>query len=165
MNIFFLHKDPKICAQYHLDKHVVKMILETAQMLYSAHWVLKSKLPSDAYKKTHVNHPCSVWTRASEDNYKWLCNLGVELCKEYTFRYGKIHKTQKHIEWLSENNPKLSSIEFTTPVQAMPEEYKVPDNPIQAYRTFYLKSKILERGITKYTKRLAPEWTLKTNIL
>lgn len=58
MNIFFLHYDPKQCAQYHLDKHVVKMILETAQMLYSVHWFLELELPENAYKKTHVNHPC-----------------------------------------------------------------------------------------------------------
>jgi hypothetical protein len=157
MNIFFLHSIPKQCAHYHLDKHVVKMILETAQMLYSVHWVLESELPEYAYKKTHVNHPCSVWARTSVDNYIWLCKLGIELCKEYTFRYGKIHKTQTHIEWLSKHIPDLPKIGFTTPAQAMPDEYKDP-NPIQGYRNFYIQNKMILRGITKYTKRKIPNW-------
>jgi len=77
MNIFFLHKNPKLCARYHLDKHVVKMILETAQMLYSVHWYKELELPLDAYKKAHINHPCSIWARTSVDNYIWLCKLGL----------------------------------------------------------------------------------------
>jgi hypothetical protein len=157
MNIFFLDYDPKKCAQYHLDKHVVKMIVETAQMLYSVHWFLELSLPSNAYKKTHVNHPCSVWARTSIENYKWLCKLGIELCKEYTFRYGKIHKTQSHIVWLKNNVPLLPQQRITEPAQAMPEEYKDED-PIQAYKNFYIKNKIGIRGITKYSKRNIPEW-------
>jgi hypothetical protein len=158
MNIFYLHNNPEICAQYHLDKHVVKMILETAQLLYSVHWILNTKLPSDAYKKTHINHPCSIWTRTSVDNYIWLCELGKELCKEYTFRYGKIHKTQRHIEWLLINIPCLPKLGFTEPYQAMPQEYKVLNNSIEGYRNFYIKNKILERGINKFTKRIIPNW-------
>jgi hypothetical protein len=157
MNIFFLHYDPKKCAQYHLDKHVVKMILETAQMLYSVHWVLELNLPDNAYKKTHVNHPCSIWARSSQDNYIWLCNLGIELCEEYTFRYEKVHKTQKHIEWLKSNIPEIPKLGLTTPYQAMPDEYKDSD-PIQGYKNFYIKNKMILRGITKYTKRETPEW-------
>ena len=160
MNIFFLHKNPKLCARYHLDKHVVKMILETAQMLYSVHWYKELELPLDAYKKAHINHPCSIWARSSEDNYICLCKLGLELSKEYTFRYEKIHKTQRHIEWLLINVPDLPKIGFTLPAQAMPQEYKVPENSIEAYRQFYIKNKILERGINKFTKRSIPKWIL-----
>jgi hypothetical protein len=159
MNIFFLDPDPRKCAQYHLDKHVVKMILETAQMLYSVHWVLELELPEIAYKKTHINHPCSIWARTSVQNYKWLCELGKELCREYTFRYSKVHKTEKHIVWLDNNIPDLPGIDFTEPAQAMPVEYKHAD-PVCAYRTFYIKNKMGERGITKYTKRPTPIWTI-----
>jgi len=157
MNIFFLDYDPKKCAQYHLDKHVVKMIVETAQMLYSVHWFMELTLPETAYKKAHINHPCSIWARTSLENYIWLCQLGEELCREYTYRYGKIHKTQQHIEWLQRNIPLLAPIGITNPAQAMPQEYKDP-NPIQAYKNFYVKNKMEIRGITRYTKRPVPYW-------
>jgi len=157
MNIFFLDYDPKKCAQYHLDKHVVKMILETAQLLYSVHWFLNAILPENAYKKTHINHPCSIWARTSVENYSWLSKLGMELCAEYTFRYGKMHKTQSHLEWLTMHIPDIPTIGFTTPVQAMPDEYK-DENPIQGYKNFYIQNKMAIRGITKYSKRIKPEW-------
>jgi len=118
---------------------------------------MELKLPDNAYKKTHVNHPCSVWTRTSVENYIWLCDLGMELCIEYTYRYGKIHKTQKHIEWLKVNIPDIPKLGLTIPPQAMPDEYKDSD-PIQAYKNFYVKNKMILRGITKYTKREIPEW-------
>ena len=161
MNIFFLDIDPTKCAQYHLDKHVVKMIIETAQMLYSVHWVFEKDLPEGSYRKTHVNHPCSVWARQSNQNYKWLCLLGIELCREYTYRYGKIHKTERHINWLDSNMPDLPDINFTEPAQAMPDEYK-DINPVVAYRNFYVKNKMELRGITKYTKRPIPDWVCTT---
>lgn len=156
MNIFFLDWNPRKAAEYHCDKHVVKMIIETAQMLYSAHWVLESNLPDNAYKLAHKNHPCSIWVRKSLGNYLWLCSLGIWLCREYTFRYKKIHKTQAHIEWLFENHPKLEKVWMTKPAQAMPPEYKT-GNTIQAYQTFYIKSKVA-RGFVKYTSRERPEF-------
>ena len=104
MNIFYLDNDPKVCAQYHVDKHVVKMILETAQLLSTTHWMSGSEGP---YRQTHKNHPSAVWARSNKSNYIWLCELGMELCKEYTHRYGKTHKTQQHLEWLSNNIPNI----------------------------------------------------------
>ena len=92
MNIFFLSLDPAEAARLHCDKHVVKMILESCQLLYCAHWMCGTIMPSNAYKKTHPNHPCAKWVRESQANYRWLCRLGLELCGEYTFRYGKHHK-------------------------------------------------------------------------
>ena len=99
MNIFLLHCNPRKAAEYHCDKHAVQMILETAQLLYSAHWMLNSPLPANAYKLAHKNHPCSIWVRASLTNYMWLSSLGWWLCKEYSNRYGdtKTHKTEAHI--------------------------------------------------------------------
>lgn len=157
MNIFFLHWNPRIAAQYHCDKHVVKMIIETAQMLYSAHWVLSpTKLQENAYKLAHKNHPCSVWVRESLTNYLWLCSLGWWLCKEYTFRYGKTHKTEQHILWLFQNPPEeIPYLVMTQPAQAMPLEYKEND-PIEAYRKFYIESKLKNRNIVTYKIRERP---------
>jgi hypothetical protein len=158
MNIFLLHWNPQIAAHYHADKHVVKMILETAQVLYSVHWMLNSPLPENAYKLSHKNHPCSIWARKSLTNYLWLCSLGWWLCKEYQYRYGeqKTHKTESHIVWLLHNHPKdIPYLAMTPPAQAMPNDYKNED-PVQAYRTYYIESKMKERGIVHYTKREKP---------
>jgi hypothetical protein len=106
MNIFFLSLSPKEAARLHCDKHVVKMIIETAQMLYSAHWMLNPEgLKPTAYKIAHKNNPCSIWVRTSLTNYLWLASLGYWLCKEYNHRYGdhKVHKTAEHILWLFKN--------------------------------------------------------------
>lgn len=163
MNIFFLSLFPKEAARLHCDKHVVKMIIETAQMLYSAHWTLNPEdLPETAYKLAHKNHPCSIWVRSSLENYLWLCSLGHWLCKEYQYRYGehKQHKTQAHIEWLMSHPPKsILSLGMTFPAQAMPDEYKHSD-PIVAYRTFYIESKLKKRNIVAYTNREWPEFLL-----
>ena len=154
MNIFFLDFNPRIAAEYHCDKHVVKMILETAQLLYAAHWVLDPDgIPEEAYKKTHVNHPCAIWVRESLSNYMWLAELGWHLCEEYTHRYGKIHKTQKHIERLKSVPPgSLVDIGVTEIRLAMPVEFKMR-NPVESYRKYYCEAK---RRLIKYTHRETP---------
>jgi hypothetical protein len=160
MNIFFLDFNPQKAAEYHCDKHVVKMILETAQLLYSAHWELApTGLPEGAYRKTHVNHPCAIWVRESLSNYRWLADLGYWLCREYRFRYGnKTHKTEAHILWLRANHPAgIVDIGATPPRQAMPDEYKHPD-PVTAYRIYYVENKLMLRGIVKYTRRKYPSF-------
>lgn len=158
MNIFFLSFDPRIAAEHHCDKHVVKMILESAQLLYCSHWVVDpSRLPATAYKKTHPNHPCGIWVRESGANYRWLCELGLALCDEFTFRYGKVHKTRAHLEWLSAHPPGLPEVGVTLIRQAMPEEYKRP-NPVEAYRTYYRENKLKLRGIVRYSKRAPPSF-------
>ena len=157
MNIFFLSLIPSTCAQMHVDKHVIKMILETTQLLCSAHYMVKSEF-IPCYKLTHKNHPSAIWTRKSKGNYKWLCKLGEELCKEYTYRYGKIHKCQPYIEDLSKNIPDLPDLGFTKPALAMPEMYK-DDNVVDAYQTYYFFGK--ERMLSwkgKIAGRQTPEW-------
>jgi hypothetical protein len=158
MNIFALALDPRTAAEYHCDKHVVKMILETAQLLYCAHWVVRPEgLPETAYRKTHPNHPCSIWIRESIENYKWLCELGISLCREYTFRYRKVHKTEAHIVWLSENCLPLPMVPRTPFRMAMPDEYK-QENPVLAYRAYYLGAK--ERMLV-WTNRRPPAFVEK----
>lgn len=156
MNIFFLHFDPRICATLHVDKHVIKMILETCQLLCSAVHLSGDYIP--CYKLTHKNHPCSKWTRESKQNYDWLCVLGIELCKEYTFRYGKVHKCQPYILDLQNNPPTLPDIGLTPPAQAMPEMYR-SENVVESYRYYYVyeKNQLLSwKG--KVSGRNQPEW-------
>ncbi len=167
MNIFFLHLDPKKCAQMHLDKHVVKMILESAQLLCTAHHVSieekKSKDPNyepkfvPTYKLTHKNHPSAIWTRTSLGNYKWLVELAKELCFEYTYRYGKIHKCQEIILDLEKNLPPIPNDGFTPPLLAMPDEYKDSD-PVESYRQYYFFDK---SHMHFWKKRETPEWIVE----
>jgi hypothetical protein len=158
MNIFFLDFNARLAAIHHCDKHVVKMILETAQLLYCAHWCTDPNvLPPGAYRKTHPNHPCALWTRESLANYQWLCELGQALCEEFTFRYGGVHKTQTHITWLTEHPPALPQCGITEIRLAMPDEYKRP-NPVEAYRTYYRENKLKVRGIVTYSKRSSPSF-------
>ena len=95
MNIFFLDEDPKMCAQAHCDKHVIKMILEYAQMMSTTHRVLNSpsELTESMYKISHENHPATIWVRESESNYRWLHEVWFWLAKEYWWRYEKMHKS------------------------------------------------------------------------
>lgn len=155
MNIFFLHLDPAICAMMHVDKHVVKMILETCQMLCTTHHLVKSNY-KPPYKIAHKNHPSTIWVRTSIHNYKWLLRLGIELCKEYTYRYGKTHKSETYIREMmkDENMPELPDIEFTEPSQAMPDMYKCKSS-LEAYRAYYFFEKY---EMFSWKKRKEPEW-------
>lgn len=174
MNIFFLDKDPVKAAQYHNDKHAVKMILETAQLLSTAHRVLdgiqyidnssgrrikrwKLNYQEDEvqlYKATHINHPSAVWVRESIMNYDWTLKLFKELCKEYTHRYGKVHKSESLLKYLSKYPKNISNKNFTNPPQAMPDYCKDSDS-VTAYRTYYILEK---SNMLKYTNRNKPEW-------
>ena len=153
MNIFFLDTDVKKCAQDHCDKHCVKMILETAQLLCGVHHVVgtQNQIP---YKLSHKNHPCSIWTRESLTNYLYLCELGMELCAEYTSRYGKKHKSEQVIMWCIGNKPNIPDLGFTEPPKAMPDEYKVPD-VVQSYRNYYIGEKI---KFAKWKNGHIPNW-------
>jgi hypothetical protein len=148
MNIFSLHLNPAKCAKLHCDQHVVKMILETAQMLSTAQWKLvpeKAKAllqRSLIYKPTHKNHPCVIWVCDSLDNYEWLSRLGKYLCKEYTERYQKVHKSQRIIQYLRHHPPEnLERRGLTERPQAMPPQYRDKD-PVVAYRRYYVNEKM-----------------------
>lgn len=144
MNIFYLHDAPKPCAAMHTDKHVVKMILEYAQLLSTAHYVCDGATPEGMYKPTHINHPSAIWVRKSEHNYKWLCYLLIYLCSEYTYRYSKVHKVEREglCYLLLKNVPKNIGKElWSEPTPAMPDEYKVKDDSIASYRKYYASAK------------------------
>jgi hypothetical protein len=172
MNIFVLDRDPVQAARMHCDKHVVKMVLETAQLLSTAsrragsepdHPRMKAlaeaymqKHMPLAYKPTHVNHPCTKWATSNSVRWRWLYQLGKELCKEYTYRYGKVHKSQAVIESL--HFPLFDSCwiepDLEPFVLAMPDQYKT-DDPVESYRNYYLNEKL---GLLYYTKRKPPDW-------
>jgi len=154
VNIFFLDNDVRKCAQYHCDKHVVKMILETAQLLCGAHHTTSEFTDGVPYKLSHKNHPCSIWVRESLSNYLLLCELGLELCEEYTYRYGKRHKSQEVIEWCVTNKINIRDKGLTPPPKAMPDEYKVK-SVVESYRNYYRGSK---SNFATWRLREKPEW-------
>lgn len=160
MNIFYLDESPHTAARMQCDKHVVKMILESAQMLCTAHRVLDdipNDSPSVLYRKTHTNHPSSVWVREGHANYYWLLQHFYALCKEYTFRYDRTHLTETKLAGLLWNMP-LNIPDGSTPIKlAMPDEFK-SDDPVKSYRDYY-KSKDI---VMKWTKREAPEWYVES---
>jgi hypothetical protein len=155
-----LDLDPRICAQMHVSVHVIKMILESCQMLCAVWHVVdpEHKIYEPPYKLAHKNHPCTIWARTSLGNYNWLCQLGLELCKEYTHRYGKTHACEKYILTLSEQVPPIPDDGFTAPAQAMPDMYK-DDDAVEAYRTYYFFDKhrmLCWKG--KIDSRDPPDW-------
>ncbi len=154
MNIFFLDADTKKCAEYHVDKHVVKMAVESTQILCSAYY-FTGEAEFSPYKLTHGNHPCCVWARTSLSNWLWLKSLALSLCAEYTYRYGKVHKCEAVINSLK--TPALPDIGFTKVVCAMDEEYIISDDPIVNYRNYYKYGK---SHLLNYKGRNPPEWLL-----
>ena len=153
MNIFVLHRDCRIAAQMQCDKHVVKMTLETAQMLCTAINEMGGSAP---YGSTHKNHPCNVWARESIHNFLWLYGHGKALCDEYTYRYGRVHKSQDVMDECLESRSVFSSLgRFTEPPRCMPDEYKT-DSVVESYRNFYIGEKVRFAKWNK--KRNAPQW-------
>jgi hypothetical protein len=200
MNIFFLDLNHKKNVQYYHNKHCIKIILEIAQMLYTAHWMTtpdyklpkKNELPSTlvvepewisrhrrmtglkVYRKTHFNHPTSRWIRQSQSNYSYACNLGLELCREYTRRYNKTHKTEERLVYLLDNPPKFFNTddipaylatenipEGCTPVPlAMPDKYHC-SNLIHAYRMYYIHEKKHISHSEEHYDRMCEDWRMR----
>ena len=175
MNIFYLDIDTKTCAEMHLDKHVVKMILEYAQLLSTAHrlldgheyegksisgrkamrWKLDDEREDNLYMASHMKHPSGLWCRQSQDNYWWLYNLWRDLMREYTHRYGKNHVTEKLIPYLS-FCPTNIPLTIADPMpQCMPDQYKVVGDSIQAYHNYYIGDK---QPFAVWTNRPIPQW-------
>ena len=186
MNIFYLDPDPRVCAELHNDKHCVKMILEYAQLLSTAHRVLDGAvvvglsktgrkqsryvLPDDRdnllYSATHINHPSAIWVRQSYANYVWLNRLLFHLCKEYTYRYGRVHKVESSDLLMNLYVPphaldSTKSVPFTQPTPAMPDTYKVRGDSIASYRNYYNGGK---QHLASWKKREIPSWYNVQNV-
>lgn len=155
MNIFYLSACPVTAASYHCDKHVVKMILEYAQLLSTAHHVLdEDEAPEGIYKKTHVNHPSAVWVRQSKANYLWTLDLLLHLLEEYQHRYKKVHKTFRLLPKLVQHPMNIPDEDFTDPPQCMPDEYKC-DDAVEAYRNYYRGAKAY---FASWKNTPTPQW-------
>ncbi|UCF83015.1 MAG: hypothetical protein JSV50_17800 [Desulfobacteraceae bacterium] len=152
MNIFVLDLNIEKCARYHCDQHVVKMILESAQIACTA---LNQRGFTTPYKSTHFNHPCVLWAGASFANLQWLKKLARALNREYRYRFrtSKDHSSLAVVDQIEE--VKFESTGLTDFPQAMPEQYKVSGDPVQAYRNFYVGEKL---QFAKWTRRRRPAW-------
>ena len=172
MNIFYLDKNPKIAAQMHCDKHVVKMVLEYAQILSTAHRVIDGDEVADEkglYKIAHKNHPSTAWARLGRGNYNWLSDLWGYLGIEYTHRYNKVHKaaTKEWLFYAPDNIPHRTVFTGLTsaPPQCMPDHYKCnpnsasADDAISAYKAYYIGDKAY---FAKWTNRPVPDWFTET---
>ena len=183
MNIFVLDESPVVSARYLHNDHVVKMILESTQMLCSAHRVIDGqqevvyhnygklsksrrvsrwRLPDDRedrlYKATHTNHPCNIWVRENTSNYQWLLTHTVSLIREYKLRYGKVHKSSSLLPLLSTPPRGLPTGNLSSFPLAMPEKYRT-DNPVESYRRYYVGEKLYPRGRkASWKNRSTPFW-------
>lgn len=180
MNIFALSFRPDESAEMLCDRHIVKMTIETAQLLSTAHRILdgeeyiddssgrrikryrhpNSNMEAVLYKATHINHPSAIWVRQNNKNYNWLYQHFRSLCEEYTYRYNKIHLTDEKLNSILFNLPEnISKARLITPMpQAMPDKYK-SSYYVDAYRRYYVGEK---SDFAKWTKRSIPEWFTDT---
>ena len=153
MNIFVLDKNLKQSVIYHPNKHIVKMPIEGTQMLCSVLY-LSGNWEDWMYKPTHLSHPCTQWVYTSLDNWVWLREYVVELGREYTYRYGKIHKSVELAKRLPMPNIELKGLlEF---VKCMPSEYIV-DSVVESYRNYFKGEK---ESLKEYKNREVPNWWL-----
>jgi len=173
MNIFVLDNDPVTAANMMCDKHIVKMILESCQLLSTAHHVCDGQKLTITGKKVYfsydcnkpnllkaamINHPCNVWARETRENYLWLWKHAYALCKEYTYRYGKVHKLEALLLNELHDAPKFIPKGKLTPfAQAMPDIYR-DVNPVVAYRKYYINEKA---KIAKWKNSQIPSWFVK----
>lgn len=180
MNLFYLDEAPDLCARYHMDKHVVKMPLEAAQILCTTHWISRvignaprplnsnelkvlreavrtnergSNIP---YKPTHPNHPSVVWARTNIANYDWALGYLYAVSDEYTYRYGKYHKSTEAMAMLGYPFNVPYSDDMTPFALAMPDQYK-SDDPVTSYRQYYIHEKA---HLASWKHRETPEWFL-----
>jgi hypothetical protein len=183
VNVFYLDECPKQCAEWLVDKHVVKMIVETAQLLSTAHrildgqqvivhlqhkdtgkvrkknvWILPDNRNDIVYACTHNNHPSAVWCRQSVENYNWLVDHLFALGQEYTHRYGKKHATIEKCFFTLQSPPHgLRNWDWTQPPSAMDGTYIISDDPIVNYRHYYKYGKT---KLHAWKNRSVPTWIL-----
>lgn len=175
MNIFYLHKDPIKNAEYHCDKHIVKMATEYCQLLSTAHrvldgemylgktknnrnikrWLLQDEREGLLMKASHVNHPSNIWVRETSSNYMYLWKIYMATLAEYTHRYGKRHGSGRASLSLIRPPKNIKQGKCTTLPQCMPDNCKVLGDPIQAYKNYYINEK---HYFANWKSREIPEW-------
>ena len=182
MNIFYLHEDPIQNAKWHIDKHIVKMPIEYAQLMSTAHrlldgemyigktaigrnikrWKLHDEREDILYKASHINHPSAIWVRESIENYFQMYKLYMAVLSEFTNRYGKIHGSSKPSIALIRPPSNIPMVKGTQLPQCMPEMCKVKNNPILAYRNYYIVEK---NSFASWKNREIPEWFQTKDIM
>jgi hypothetical protein len=175
MNIFYLDTDPQTCAEMHNNKHTVKMIIEYAQLMSTAHrmldgeeytdltangrrikrWRIADEREKQLMKASHINHPSAVWCRINLANYRWLYVMWSHLMDEYTYRYGKVHACARLKGTLRFPPTKIPLGEFFPPTPAMPDDVKVPGDSLASYRNYYNKNKT---HLANWKNRPVPTW-------
>lgn len=164
MQIFFLSKNPEAAARYHNNKHVVKMIIESAQILSAAHHYWDPGNINIPYKLSHRWHPAVHWARKTQGNYLWLVRLAKALCKEYRFRYGYLHDRQHKscdaIKWLAHHIPVgMPKKGMTVPPQMIHIDCRNSGrtfaDTVSAYRRDYMQYK---RHFSQWGRRGSPYW-------
>ena len=182
MNIFYLHEDPVQNAKWHIDKHIVKMPIEYAQLMSTAHrlldgemylgktaigrnikrWRLHDEREDILYKASHINHPSAIWVRESIENYFQMYKLYMAVLAEFTNRYGKVHGSSKPSIALIRPPSNIPMVKGTQLPQCMPEMCKVKNNPILAYRNYYIVEK---NSFASWKNREIPEWFQTKDIM
>ena len=182
MNIFYLHEDPIQNAKWHIDKHIVKMPIEYAQLMSTAHrlldgemylgktaigrnikrWRLYDEREDILYKASHINHPSAIWVRESIENYFQMYKLYMAVLAEFTNRYGKVHGSSKPSIALIRPPSNIPMVKGTQLPQCMPEMCKVKNNPILAYRNYYIVEK---NSFASWKNREIPEWFQTKDIM
>ena len=182
MNIFYLHENPIQNAKWHIDKHIVKMPIEYAQLMSTAHrlldgemylgktaigrnikrWRLHDEREDILYKASHINHPSAIWVRESIENYFQMYKLYMAVLAEFTNRYGKVHGSSKPSIALIRPPSNIPMVKGTQLPQCMPEMCKVKNNPILAYRNYYIVEK---NSFASWKNREIPEWFQTKDII
>ena len=184
MNIFYVDSDPEVAARNMVDRHVVKMILETAQLLSTAHrvidgeeyvgqsqsgrkakrWRLSGNVDAIMYAATHINHPSAVWVRENSANYDWLYDHLLALGSEYTHRYGRTHLTIDKLKDILKDAPEnlTQSNVMTTMPSCMDKQYIIDADPIINYRNYYNYGKT---DLLRWSNRPPPQWIDGTIIM
>ena len=180
MNIFYLHENPIQNAKWHIDKHIVKMPIEYAQLLSTAHrlldgemylgktangrnikrWRLDDEREDILYKASHINHPSALWVRESIENYYQMFKLYMATLAEFTNRYCKIHGASKPSVFLMRPPLNIPCVKRTEIPQCMPDYCKVKGNPIKAYRNYYINEK---ESFATWKNKEIPQWFKMTS--
>lgn len=160
MNIFFLSEDPKLSAQYLCNQHVVKMSLESCQMISTYMSIKHPDIVNTALMKpSYVNHPCNLWLLEEEKNIVWLLSHLSGLLTECQYRGFKVNRRFEAILWcVTQQMTSLAYDDTVEPVLCMPDEFKVHATPVKCYRAYYQHKALTFKRPMKYTNRCQPKW-------
>lgn len=156
VNIFYLHPSPLTAARWLHDKHLVKMVLESAQLLSTACQIIIMERDTKLYKPTHMYHPCTQWLLKSRYNAEWLYDHYIALCDQFMDKFRHNHKSRDLCNAIEGHIPLFPNEDFTEPPLCMPDDCKIDGQPAyQCYQLYYLRYKI---RIGSYRRVKMPYW-------